>query len=195
MRCGRWNKTSVLMFYVSCFLFHLTHVMLVLPYMGRKKKKDIVEEIETPSLGEEAQRWIFALASFAGMVFFVLASFGKAGLVGKTLFSFLSSFFGFGYYLFPVTLLIIGATLLRTTKRTLLFTSSGLVLFFFSGLAGIELIMNDGGIVGKMIDGPLITFFDIYASFVIVGTLFLVSLLLITNTAPSFTWLSTLFRD
>ncbi|MBI1998721.1 MAG: cell division protein FtsK [Parcubacteria group bacterium] len=163
--------------------------------MGRRKKKDIEEEaLETPSIGEEARRWIFALTSFAGMVFFVLASFNKAGLVGKTIFSFFSSFFGFGYYLFPVTLLLIGATLLRGNKRTFLFTSSGLMLFFFSGLAGIELVANDGGIAGKMIVGPLVAFFDIYASFVILGTLFLVSLLLITNTAPSFAWVSNIFR-
>ncbi|MBI3019908.1 MAG: DNA translocase FtsK [Parcubacteria group bacterium] len=163
--------------------------------MGRKKKKDIEEEgLEIPSIGEEARRWIFALASFAGMVFFVLASFDKAGLVGKTLFSFLSSFFGFGYYLFPVTLLLVGGTVLRGNEKTVFYTSTGLVLFFFSSITGIELILKDGGVIGKLITGPLITFFDIYASFVIVGTLFLVSLLLIANTAPSFTWLLNLFR-
>lgn len=163
--------------------------------MGRKKKKDIdEEEIGIPSLGEDARKWILALASFAGMTFFILASFDKAGLVGRALFPFLSSFFGFGYYLFPLTLLLVGGTLLRSSQKALFFTLSGLALFFFSSLAGIELVAKDGGIIGKMLAGSLVTFFDIYASFVIVGTLFLVSLLLIANTTPSFTWFLRIFR-
>src|SRR3989344_2474827 len=83
-------------------------------FMGRKKKKHIEEELdeETRSLGERTRAWILALACFSAALFFILATFGKAGLAGTMLRGVFSEFFGFGYYLFPVIFAIFGATVI-----------------------------------------------------------------------------------
>src|SRR3989344_9005567 len=168
--------------------------------MGRRKKKKMQEDEELllPPLGigEETRKWILALVSFAGMLFFVLAALGKAGLAGEALFGLFSSIFGVGYYLFPVMLLALAGTVFRSEKNTLLFTLFGIGLFFVSGLCIIQILLGSGGVAGALLAGPLISLFDIYASLVLLGTLLLISVLLATNITPSFAWLRSLIgRD
>src|SRR3989344_1013016 len=164
--------------------------------MGRRKKKKMQEDEELllPPLGigEETRKWILALVSFAGMLFFVLAALGKAGLAGEALFGLFSSIFGVGYYLFPVMLLALAGTVFRSEKNTLLFTLFGIGLFFVSGLCIIQILLGSGGVAGALLAGPLISLFVIYASLVLLGTLLLISVLLATNITPSFAWLRSL---
>src|SRR3989344_4829211 len=168
--------------------------------MGRKKKKhkeEDEEELGLPSplgLGEKTRQWIYALVSFAGMLFFVLSALGKAGIVGTMLLSSLSSLFGLGYYLFPLVFLLLGVTLVRQEKHAPMFTFGGMTLFFLSGLGMIEIFLKNGGIAGRMLAEPLLAFLDVYASSALLVTLFLISLLLVTNFTPSFAWVLRLFR-
>lgn len=171
--------------------------MLVLLHMGRKKKKQVEEEVEEEirALGERTRGWIFALISFAGALFFVLAAAGRAGLAGTMLWNTFREFFGFGYYLFPSLLVIFGGAFIARGQEAFKFTSLlGGGIFFFSGIGILELALKKGGFLGEVLSTPLLSFFDIYASFVLVGTLFLVSLLLITNTVPSLGWLFRLIK-
>lgn len=165
--------------------------------MGRKKKKHKKEEEDSllQQIGEKTRGWILALVAFAGILFFILAAFDKAGLAGTTMFRILTSLFGTGYYLFPAILLMFIITFFRPERNTITFVSIlGGAVFFFSGLGIIELVLKNGGLVGEIISIPLITFFDIYASLVLLATLFLISLILTTNTTPSFSWILSLFR-
>ncbi|OGZ15622.1 MAG: hypothetical protein A3J08_00285 [Candidatus Lloydbacteria bacterium RIFCSPLOWO2_02_FULL_51_11] len=165
--------------------------------MGRKKKKLEIEDedISSPSLAEETRKWIVVLAAIAGILFFVLAALGKAGVAGEMFVNLLTSVFGLGYYLFPIVLLFVAQAFFREGRgHALVFISVGSVLFFLSGLCILQILFAQGGSLGVLLTRPLVDFFDIYAALVILGTVFLISLLLTTNFVPSLSWIKKLFQ-
>lgn len=155
--------------------------------MSKKKKND-----ETGGAGkffavqEHTKQWIFSILSFLLSIFFILAAFKKAGLMGEKVYTALTLLFGMGYFLFPLIGILLGITFLRNKKLLFVFTSfTGGVLFFFSGLGLIEMLRNEGGILGALVSRVLVNLFDFYATIIILVALSLVSLLLIFDTTPS----------
>ena len=110
-----------------------------------------------------------------------LASFEKAGIAGNRLFDILSYLLGYGYFLIPILFLLLGISLIRSIKHELagLKTLGGL-LFFLSGLAMFDLLKHgSSGVIGKGIATPLISLFDVYASFAILLVLIIISILIL----------------
>jgi len=61
---------------------------------------------------------------------------------------------------------------------------AGSVLLLLSGLGVIDLLRNDGGIVGGFIAAPFLKLFDVYAALIILSSFVLISLLLVFDTTP-----------
>lgn len=162
--------------------------------MGRKKDDKNYEHKRKESLKKfsatltlqhlkhETRSTIFAIVLFTTAVVMMLAGIGKAGVIGEKLYLFFSNLLGYGYFLIPAVLLLTAVSLGSEKKdeeesghRVI-----GSILFLLSGLSLLYLFHESGsGLVGKMIGEPLKSAFDIYASFLISGSVFIVSLLIL----------------
>lgn len=147
-------------------------------------------------LKEETIRAIVAVMFFVVSVFFTLASFSKAGLVGEKSYQGLSFLFGVGFYILPLLFLILSVSFFRTLHKRLALTHSiGGVLFFISSLSLINISLPErGGVVGEFVSNPLINLFDTYASVVILIALITISLIVIFDAPLRLTFLSYLFK-
>jgi S-DNA-T family DNA segregation ATPase FtsK/SpoIIIE len=141
-------------------------------------------------LGNETVDTITGILFLVLGVFFIMASVGHAGLVGEKLYSVFSYLLGVGYFLLPTITIILGISFLKSLHHNLATPKLiGAFLFLISGLGLIELLSvkilssGKGGILGSFIAGPMTELFAFEASFVILGALFLISMLIIFDTS------------
>ncbi len=172
--------------------------------MGRKKiKKDQPKDKNTYQkniLKRETTSWITAIALFVLSVFFVLASFEKAGFVGEKAYYVFSILFGLGYFLLPIVCIILGISFTKKVRHSM--TSSRLIgatLFFISSLALIDFIFarfqmfKKGGLIGNIIQKPLVGLFDIYATPIILFGIMVIGVLVIFDTPLNSSFISKMF--
>jgi DNA segregation ATPase FtsK/SpoIIIE, S-DNA-T family len=166
--------------------------------MGRKKiKKDTREDEEKAGiLKVETLSWIFAIGFFVLSVFFMLASFGKAGFVGLKTYQVFSMMFGLGYYLIPILGIILAISFAKSIKQSMSVAKFiGASLFFISSLSLLDLIFKGkGGFVGNLLHQPLVKLFDVYAATVILLALIVVSMLVIFDAPLNISSLINIFR-
>jgi S-DNA-T family DNA segregation ATPase FtsK/SpoIIIE len=162
--------------------------------MARKYDKEKINLNPLKNLKEETRQAIFAVTLFVLAVFFVLSSlqtkdgFSKAGPAGEMTYKIFEMLFGIGYYFVPIVLVILGISILMSLKKNLAVTQTiGSVLMFFSALAIIEITFPDnaGGLIGKGISLPLIKLFEITATYIALGALFLISTFVVFDSTLS----------
>jgi S-DNA-T family DNA segregation ATPase FtsK/SpoIIIE len=162
--------------------------------MGRRKKDAENSKVAGffRNLNEDTLQGILAVTFFVIGVFFVLASFHKAGFVGDKIFKGLHFLFGFGYYLLSVVFFMLCISFFQNLERKFASTQIfGGILFFFSALGLVSLISSEkGGLVGKFISNPLVSLFDIYATGIILIALLIISFLVLYNTKLKINFLS-----
>jgi len=155
--------------------------------MAKKKEKedlDIVDKISFwKEMREETTQAVLAILSFLVTLLTLLAAFGKAGPIGKFLFQFLGDMFGVGYYLIPVSFVMLGLSFLKGIKKNIEVSKIvGVLIFFLSGLGIIYILpQHAGGIIGKWIAYPLLMMIDIWATSALLGALLIVSIFIVFN--------------
>lgn len=133
-------------------------------------------------LKEETVQAVLSIMFFALSFFLVFGNFNKAGIVGEKLYSILSNFLGIGYFLLPILLIALGVHFLRSEEKGVMSIVQvlGSLLFLSSGLAIIEILMEgEGGLIGSLMSVPMLKMFDVYASLIILGSLLLISIVII----------------
>lgn len=162
---------------------------IITTYMGRKKKKKSKKEESEgflASLSQEVIEGIVAVIFIIVAIFLLMAPFAKAGIVGQKVYEALSDWFGIGYYLFPLILIILGASFLRSLKENLATLKIvGGVLFVISGLGLLSIANQTGGAVGELIAKPLVYLFEVWVSIVFLIGLLIISLSITLNTSLS----------
>jgi len=77
--------------------------------MKKNKKKKVNEKKPSRfTLPEETKRYILGILFFLGTIILVLSFFGKAGVAGRVINSFLNFLIGKSIYLLPFILLLAG---------------------------------------------------------------------------------------
>jgi S-DNA-T family DNA segregation ATPase FtsK/SpoIIIE len=150
--------------------------------MAKKDGKNKKEKGESRwKINEETRNSVLGIFFLVLAVVFLLAGLRKAGIAGESLYSFLSYLLGFGYFLIPTLFVLLGISFFRSVHHELPgFKTLGGLLFFLSGLAMLDLISaNSAGIIGHGITTPLVSLFDIYASFVILFACVIISILIL----------------
>jgi len=145
--------------------------------MARKKKRFSFEL--TSYIQEETVHGIMAILCFALVVFLLLASQDKAGIVGEYTFQGLNFLLGVGYFLLPLVFLGVGISFFTSLDRRLGWGQviSSLV-FTVSGLGLIDILMPDrGGFLGGFISTPLLKFFEFAFSLILLLALVIISVL------------------
>jgi DNA segregation ATPase FtsK/SpoIIIE, S-DNA-T family len=121
----------------------------------RKKteKKDLAEK---PKIRPDVLMGVWAVAFLSISAILWLASFGKAGPVGKLLFDFGEAILGIGYYLLPTTLLLAGISLIFGERRELMrHAVIGGSIFILGSLGLIDILYPGksgwlGGMIGSI---------------------------------------------
>ena len=136
---------------------------------------------------KETANGILGVFSIVLSVFFLLGAVGFAGQAGTLVYNWLSYLFGFGYYLLPIVFLLLAASFLREQERDFAMPQIfGSLVLFLSSLGLVDLLSNDGGVVGRFLSQSLSSLFDIYLSAVILVALVVTSILVIFNTSIKF---------
>jgi len=152
-----------------------------------QKRRDKARE-ERPKwhedLKQETKHSILAIISFALGVIFILTAFGKAGLIGGSLYNILNIIFGTGFFLIPILCFLLGISFLTSFRtRILAINLIGGALFLASSLGMIETLFGEktGGYFGYFISFPLLKFFDIWATLILLAAFLMISILMIFN--------------
>lgn len=154
---------------------------------GRKPKAVVADEDDGGLLSDlrlhpETKKSIWALVSFGVAAILLLAGFQNAGPAGNMLYDIFRSLFGWGYYLLPLVLVVIGGVFLTSERRKIYgVTFLGAGLFVLSGLGLIDVLSPDaGGFVGRMV-GSLELLFGYTASLLVIVLLAGISFLITLN--------------
>lgn len=136
-------------------------------------------------LAPETKYGVFAILFFFLAVFFGLSAGNLAGVAGKTVYGAFSALLGQGFFLLPITSLLLSVSLARHQRPHILLTNAlGSALFLCAGLGLLSLLFKDdsGGLLGNAVQGALVRFFDTYISFIFLAALLASSILIIFNT-------------
>ena len=155
---------------------------------GRKPKSaEIAEEASGGFLPDlrlhpETKKSIWAVILFGVAAILLLASFQNAGPAGNFIYDIFRSLFGWGYYLLPLVLVVMGGVFLTSERRKVYgVTFFGAGLFVLSGLGLIDVLSpGNGGFVGKMV-GALESLFGYVAAIIVIVMMLIVSFLVTLN--------------
>ena len=164
--------------------------------MGRpKKNKEVIKSrpekgrLEGPSrfdIGQETKNSIWGILSFILAVVSVLSFIGRAGQGGALFDSFARSLFGWGFFIIPVALVLLGVAFIKSISRkiyfsavfgTILFTLATLAIFFIFGEGSFNVRVTQGGYLGIILGLPLLKSVGFVASAIILVALILISVL------------------
>src|SRR5687767_12640569 len=136
--------------------------------MARNRKKQI-RDGEDSGLSilrltsRETAHAIMGVFSIVLSIFLLLGAFDLAGQAGSLVYSWLSYLFGLGYYLLPVVFFLLAISFLREQERDIAMPQIfGSLVLFLSSLGLVNLLSDEGGVVGSLISKPLDAFFHIY---------------------------------
>lgn len=165
---------------------------------GKKRQQESSDFDLRETLNSEVLRGVWAVLCFLATIFFVLASLGYAGMVGNVTFSSLSYLLGVGYFLLPLVCLGLGTSFLRSLHETLGIAKwVGAGLFFLSGLGIIQILFEEGGLLGSLLAEPLLSLFEQIASLCILFAVLVISVILVLElklTSLSFSWIRSYFK-
>lgn len=160
--------------------------------MSRKKKKFKNKnggggfwgehEPKEPRLHPETKKSVWALVFLGIAVLFILAGFENAGPFGNFLYRFFDKVFGWGYYLLPLTFLILtGVFLTSERQRIYQITFLGALLFVLAGLGLIDVVFpQKSGLLGQIV-GSLEAPFGYTASIVLLVIALIISFIITLN--------------
>lgn len=191
----------------SCGNLHLWYNL----YMARRKKideddgeieeskpskrKGRKEKEENFGLKTETKNSIWGVVFIFLAIFVLLSLFRSAGVFGKLFYNLFNSLLGVGYFVLPVALAISGVTFLKSGKPNIARTHmiSGSIAFL--SILGILHITKYnylghessllGGIFGKIVAWPFLQFFGKYAGLLFLGTVLIISLIVIFDERPN----------
>ena len=148
-----------------------------------KKKTQNKEREKSYFIHPEAKASIIAVFSLGLSVVFILSGFDKAGPLGKIIFSVLTTLMGVGFWLLPVTLLVVSFTLFTSgAKRVLAATLLGALFVVLASLGVIDILYAQrGGWLGNIL-GSLEALFGYWASLTLNFTILIAALIITFNT-------------
>lgn len=159
-----------------------------------KKQKVYKERAEFTGsrfdISQETKNSVWGIASFILAVLSILSFIDKAGWAGQWFNLLARSLFGWGFFLVPVTFIILGIAFIKSISRriyfsavfgTLLFVLSILATFYVLGKGDFETRVAQGGYLGIILGFPLITSVGFGASLVILLAAVVIALLVVLD--------------
>ncbi|MES2088042.1 MAG: DNA translocase FtsK 4TM domain-containing protein [Patescibacteria group bacterium] len=158
--------------------------------MSKKSKdsKDRTSNSIWNSIPDGTKKAVFAIIFFMISILFTLASIGKAGPIGDTLYTWFSFLLGLGYYLVPLIFIMLGISAFKSISPKIhILKIAATVIFLLSGLGMMDIyVPTEGGFVGRIVSNPLLRLFDVSAALIVLTALFIISVLIIFETGIAF---------
>lgn len=156
--------------------------------MARKKKKK--KNIKNPfsklgeSLHEETKHAVLSVLFFVFSIFFVLAQFGYAGVVGDFTYKYLTMVLGAGFFVLPLAFLMLAYSFFKSKQPHIVTTNAiGGSLFLISALGLLDVFFPEkGGYLGGGVGYVFERFFGVAAGSIFLIALLIIALLIIFNT-------------
>jgi len=152
--------------------------------MAKKKRRSpkTRSKKNKEGLHPDTKASIIAIGAIGFAAILLLAAFAKAGPAGDLIFSGLDRLFGWGYYLVPLILIVLGFGALAHIKRSAVGTTFiGAGFFIAAGIGIIDIIYPDrAGVIGSLF-GSLELLFGYAASLVINFTVLIASVVMTLN--------------
>ncbi len=141
--------------------------------------------VEQKVLKSSTIQSVWGITMFVLAIFFLFASLNRGGSAGSAIYNALSQLLGLGYYLIPLTFILLSVAFFGERNRKFYLSKSlGALLFLLSSLGIISLInLDSGGFIGKIVAIPLVKLFDYPTSYVITIALSLISILIIYDSS------------
>ena len=121
--------------------------------------------------------------------------FKLAGIAGEFIQEIFSSLFGFGYYLLPIILGIIGISFLKKGKieiaklhaimGSVVFLSTLGIMDIATNGVGKSVVVTYGGYLGSIIAWPFVKLFGAYGGILLLGTALILSLIVLGDEKPN----------
>jgi len=160
-----------------------------------KKEKEILEEVEFEEkekrLHPETKKSVLGVVFITLTIVTLFAYFDFAGVAGEYLRSGLTTLLGIGYFIVPITFLMISVALFKSIKTNFyLSVISGGILFFLSFLGLIDVLSHSSssvsdkmaaGWVGFLVAYPFYHFLGLVVSVIIFISAILISFAVIFN--------------
>jgi len=140
-------------------------------------------------LKTETKQSIYAIIFFALAIFLIIAGFKGAGVAGAFFYRIFFALFGVGYLLVPIICILLGISFIKSIDTTNVGRGRAIsaILILLSGLGIIQTALPEssgGGMIGKLVSLPIVKLFDVYAGIIILGAIFIISLLILFNKPP-----------
>lgn len=172
-------------------------------------KKDIDEDFDGPTpkrgskkngkkkitIKEETQYSVWGIGFIVLGLLVTLSVFKMAGVVGDFIYSTISSIFGFGYYLLPILLVIVGLSFMKKERPQIAKIHAIFGFITLLSILGIMDIASNGkgesfnitfgGYLGSIVAWPFVKFFGIYAGILLLGALLITSLIILFDERPN----------
>jgi DNA segregation ATPase FtsK/SpoIIIE, S-DNA-T family len=161
----------------------------------RRKKNGGKNKRKKVELKQETRHSIWGIALLVVGVFIILSIFDLAGVAGTYFFRAFNSLFGFGYYLLPVILIVVGYSFMRKglpqvarlhaiCGAAVMLSSLGIMDIATNG-AGASNNITFGGYLGSIAAWPFVKLFGMYAGILLLGTLLIISLIILCDERPN----------
>jgi S-DNA-T family DNA segregation ATPase FtsK/SpoIIIE len=158
---------------------------------GKKSGKNGRKKVE---LKEETTESIWGISFLVLGLLILLSIFQLAGIAGDFIYKILNTIFGFGYYLLPVILGIVGISFMRKGRfgiarlhaimgGTLILSTLGIMDLATNGV-GKSTVIIYGGQLGRMV-AFIMSPFGVYGGILLLGTLLIISLIVLGNERPN----------
>ncbi len=151
----------------------------------RRKRRGQAPGPQVPpkrTLHTETKFSILGIAFLGLAILFVLAGFHAAGPAGEAIQALLQALLGWGYFLAPLILVLVGLNILTRSQKMVMWPALIASLFFvLAGLGLIDIIADEkGGLIGQIL-GSLESLFGTAAAIVINLTILIISTLVVLN--------------
>ncbi|ETB64224.1 TPA: DNA translocase FtsK [Candidatus Nomurabacteria bacterium] len=161
----------------------------------RKNGKKSVNKKSKMNIKDETRYSVFGAGFLVLGVFTILSMFNLSGIAGEFVYKSFKSFFGFGYYLLPILLVVIGISFMKNNviefaKKNIIFGSILLlsllsIMDITSNGIGKSIDFTYGGYVGSIVAWPFVKLFGLYGSILILGAVLVVSLIVLFDEKPN----------
>lgn len=159
--------------------------------MAKRKAREKREKKErhiTPPIRPETLRSIYAILSLLFAILFTLSWVGLGGVAGEFLYGTLTNLFGLGYFLVPVSFVLLTVGLIRQKEVENVGTGRivGTAVLFLSGIGILSLLAESGGSVGGLVAYPFAKLFDTVVGGIVLSGIAAIGTLVALDTPITF---------
>ncbi len=148
----------------------------------KKRSRETQSDDDLPvsrSVSSEALRGVGAIFCVAIAGFLILAQIGGGGTIGASLYSGLSWLLGIGYFLLPISLVLLAILIFRSFERRIGWVQfASMAVFLLASLGLINLAApGQGGILGTGVSKPIVMGVDTMATVIFLFAFTITSLI------------------